>query len=298
VQQVSDATIFGTDIVVMGGVGHRISGAQHVSLNGDYHHLSGLGSVAIGDNLQSQYDRTVLLNASEHPLRADRDGQIKLQADGNVVLQFSPDMAISMVDSMGGWAHVSDKNIKTVLAGVSRTAILDKMRKLPIQYWVYKTQFEDRHLGHTAQDFSRLFHYGNSDKVIHTIDSDGVLLASVQALHQQFNGIVTDLDTYSDQYSSDVSRLQTYHVALDAMTDRLSGLELMSRQYMRVMDQLTEDYNAQRHLLAYLVRQMQFYELGIMLESIFHPNLLLGLLCFSVVFGGLIFVIYYRRVRR
>jgi hypothetical protein len=298
VQHVSDSTIMGKDIMVMGGSGHRISGAQHVSLNGDHHDLSGMGSVAIGDHLQSKHDNTVLLNASSQGLKSDHHGQIKLQADGNVVLQFSPDMAVSMVDSMGGWAHVSDKNIKTVLANVSRVSILNKMRQLPIQYWAYKTQFNVRHLGPTAQDFSRLFKYGNSDKVIHSIDSDGVLLASVQALHQQFNDMLTDLDTHSDQYDLDVSRSYVYEVALTDMSGRIAALDLKLKQYTHVMGQLSEDYGAQRHLMAYLVRQMQYYEIGMFLEDVFHPILLFVLLCFSVVFGGLIYVIYRWGARR
>jgi hypothetical protein len=36
-----------------------------------------------------------------------------------------------------------------------------------------------------AQDFARAFGLGDSDRRIHTVDADGVLMASVQALHER-----------------------------------------------------------------------------------------------------------------
>ncbi len=55
---------------------------------------------------------------------------------------------------------------------------------MPLSTWNYKAQDDSiRHMGPMAQDFRAAFGLGVSDKLIDTIDPDGVALAAIQGLH-------------------------------------------------------------------------------------------------------------------
>jgi hypothetical protein len=64
--------------------------------------------------------------------------------------------------------------------------ILRKVAELPIERWSYKTQDDSiQHIGPMAQDFHALFHVGEDDKTISTVDPGGVALAAIQELAKQ-----------------------------------------------------------------------------------------------------------------
>jgi hypothetical protein len=64
--------------------------------------------------------------------------------------------------------------------------VLDRLATLPLYTWRYKTEVSGAtHLGPTAQDFRAAFGLGDSERSITTIDADGVMLASLQALQQR-----------------------------------------------------------------------------------------------------------------
>jgi hypothetical protein len=297
VQHVSDSNIMGSNLFVMGGNRHDISGDDHVSLMGDDHVINGDKNIVIGHNIHSDYDNGVLLNTSRFPLKADRDAQFKLQSDGDIILQFSPDTALSMADSFGSWSHISDKHMKTVLGTVLSTDVLDKVRQLPIQYWEYKSQENVAHLGPTAQDFSRFFRYGNSDTLIHSIDSDGVLLSSIQALFYEMNDISSQLDVDNAQYSLDMHSL--YHVQSQMDTLQLGWpiLEAKLKRYTRVMEQLFLDYESQEHMLAYLETYSKKMEIRYFLRYLFLPIRLFFVLVLGVLLGVLIAYVRSRRAQ-
>jgi hypothetical protein len=79
----------------------------------------------------------------------------------------------------------SDRNLKENFVPVDVTGVLEKLAQVPISTWNYKSDSQTiRHLGPMAQDFAKAFGVGDSDRVIHTVDSGGVTMAAVQALHQ------------------------------------------------------------------------------------------------------------------
>ena len=127
----------------------------------------------------------MLINASNQALYSDRDGQVKIQAEGGVHIEFSPTFSISIDDMSGGWASISDERLKTDIVPVQYLSFLDKFKQLPIHYWVYKAQPLVQHIGPTAQDFKRIFDYGDSSTSIHSVDSDGVLLAAIKGVSQK-----------------------------------------------------------------------------------------------------------------
>ena len=84
-----------------------------------------------------------------------------------------------------GNIEFSDRNLKENFAPVDVTDVLQKLAQVRISTWNYKSDAETvRHIGPMAQDFAKAFGVGDSDRVIHNVDSGGVTMAAVQALHQ------------------------------------------------------------------------------------------------------------------
>ena len=90
------------------------------------------------------------------------------------------------LSNAGIWTNTSDVNRKHLFRTLSGEDVLTRLRSLPIRTWSYRVEDSSvRHLGPTAQDFRAAFGLGNDDKVIGTVDADGVALAGVQALERR-----------------------------------------------------------------------------------------------------------------
>lgn len=252
VHNVSNATINGERLMVLGGDGHQVMANDHVSLMGDRHIVQADRGVAIGSNIHIGHDDVVLINASDHSLSSDRPGQVKIQADGGVHIQFSDDMEISMADSMGSWAHLSDASMKMSKLEVDPIKILNKVRDLPIQYWVYKSQKNIQHIGPTAQDFYGAFNYGNSDKVIHSIDSDGVLLASIKGLSITLEEIKQRLINHQQNYTQHSLKIKEFLHRYQKLNSTLDEMEQNYARHFRLLDQFDSDFDAQQHMILYI----------------------------------------------
>ncbi len=86
---------------------------------------------------------------------------------------------------------------------------------MPIASWNYKAQDDSiRHMGPMAQDFHAAFGLGVSDKLVDTIDPDGVALAAIQGLH----ALVQEKDAVIAENKAEIDEL---HSQLAALTRRL-----------------------------------------------------------------------------
>ncbi len=81
------------------------------------------------------------------------------------------------------WNNASDRNLKSGFAPVDARAVLAKVAALPLQSWHYTNAPGTRHVGPMAQDFHAAFGLGADDKLIATVDADGVALAAIQGLN-------------------------------------------------------------------------------------------------------------------
>jgi len=86
----------------------------------------------------------------------------------------------------------SDRNAKEDFKPVNPREVLDKVARLPISEWQYKTTDKrasdgSRHIGPMAQDFREAFALGRDDKHITSVDADGVALAAIQGLNQKLD---------------------------------------------------------------------------------------------------------------
>jgi hypothetical protein len=103
----------------------------------------------------------------------------------------------------------SDRNAKEAFTPVNAREVLDKVSRLPITEWQYKTQAGARHLGPMAQDFHAAFDLGRDDRHITTVDEDGVALAAIQGLNEKLEAQARDKDQRIQQLENSVEALKT-----------------------------------------------------------------------------------------
>jgi len=64
--------------------------------------------------------------------------------------------------------------------------VLEKVASFPNSTWNYKAQVESiRHVCPMAQDLYDAFGLGIDERLINTIDADGIALAAIQGLYQE-----------------------------------------------------------------------------------------------------------------
>jgi hypothetical protein len=81
---------------------------------------------------------------------------------------------------------VSDRNLKHDLEPVDPESVLDRVSRMPITTWSYKSDDPSvRHMGMMAQDFYGEFGLGKTDKAFNPIDAHGVEMAAIQALYRR-----------------------------------------------------------------------------------------------------------------
>jgi hypothetical protein len=124
-----------------------------------------------------------------------------------------------LVAGSGSWSTLSDRNAKTGFAPVDGRDILERVMRLPLAAWSYKTQPASiRHVGPMAQDFYSIFGVGEGDGYISSVDADGVTLAAVQGLYQ----VARDQEA---QIRAQQRRIETMEADMAAQQSRLAALE-------------------------------------------------------------------------
>ena len=88
----------------------------------------------------------------------------------------------------------SDRNAKEQFKPVNARDVLDKVARLPISEWQYKTQADARHIGPMAQDLREAFALGHDERHIASVDADGVALAAIQGLNEKLEAEVKEKD--------------------------------------------------------------------------------------------------------
>jgi hypothetical protein len=93
---------------------------------------------------------------------------------------------VSLAPGGGAFIGFSDRNAKENFQPVDALEVLEKVARLPVTTWNYKSQAPSiRHLGPVAQDFKAAFAVGESETGITSTDADGVALAAIQGLNQK-----------------------------------------------------------------------------------------------------------------
>lgn len=108
---------------------------------------------------------------------------------------------LALWNSSGVLQGASSRELKSEFRQVPRDELLEKLARLEVMRWKYKSEGGDvSHIGPVAEDFRRLFRTGDSDKSIALIDEIGVALAGLQAViahlesqHQEIEKLRTEV---------------------------------------------------------------------------------------------------------
>ena len=128
-------------------------------------------------------------------------GEVEFQLDNNGDLEIA-----------GALTENSDVNSKQDIENIEHSAILEKVSELEIKKWSYKDAPDVRHIGPMAQDFHKAFGLGHTDTGIATLDTTGVALSSIKALHVELmatQATIAEKDQRIAELESRVDSIQT-----------------------------------------------------------------------------------------
>jgi hypothetical protein len=118
---------------------------------------------------------------------------------------------------------LSDRNAKTEFKPVDGSDILERISKLPITSWTFKSDPNHRHMGPTAQDFHAAFGLnGDDDTHISLSDSAGVSLAAIRELNKRLQRLNERLRVKDAQIAALERQVKTSNETFSA---RLAKLE-------------------------------------------------------------------------
>ena len=132
------------------------------------------GSFVWGDSTDAD-----MASASDNSVTFRAAGGYRLFSDSGLAL------GAQLPANATSWSALSDRNAKENFEPIDAEDILAKVVALPVTAWNYKADpAKRRYSGPVAQDFHAAFGLGN-DTSINTLDTDGVVLAAIQALNRK-----------------------------------------------------------------------------------------------------------------
>jgi hypothetical protein len=105
-------------------------------------------------------------------------------------------MGVTLFPGSGSWSVISDRNKKENISDVNYENILTGINDLRIRSWNYRSQDKYiRHIGPFAQDFYKIFGFGENAVSISNTDMDGVILSGIKALDKRMDVLEEKLET-------------------------------------------------------------------------------------------------------
>jgi len=219
------STISGGSANTTGGVGATVPGGFQNAAGGDYSFAAGrrakangLGSFVWADANDFDFVDTV---ANGFKVRATGGVRFVVGIDGNGAMTWS-----CLLGDGSAWACSSDRDVKENFEPLDQEDVLARVSRLPVLKWNAKgTDPRVKHVGPMAQDFAAAFALGDDDKLISTIDLDGVELAAIQGLdlkEKRTTSKLTELEAKNAALEASVEELRMEKRRLEA---RLSALE-------------------------------------------------------------------------
>jgi hypothetical protein len=194
------------------GLQNSASGNFSVAIGKNARTANRQGSVVLGDGCAGFSSDSVYPTANNQFI-ARGCGGIKLFTSQNL------GTGVEVAAGGGSWSSVSDRNVKDHFLAVDGEDVLRRLRAVPVSEWNYKTQDSSiRHMGPVAQDFRAAFGLGESERMINSVDIDGVNMAAIKALDAEVRAL-------KDQLASE--RAQNAYLArlLESISKRVTQVE-------------------------------------------------------------------------
>jgi hypothetical protein len=177
---------------ISGGYGNTADGSYSMIPGGASNHAAGDSSFAAGHRAKANnIGDFVWADSNDFDFTDSTDNRFRVRATGGVVFVVGIDGTgaatwTCTLTNNNSLACTSDRNMKENLEPVDSGDVLDKVSRLPILRWNAKGADPNvKHVGPMAQDFKAAFGLGDDEKLISTIDLDGVSLAAIQALKKR-----------------------------------------------------------------------------------------------------------------
>lgn len=218
-------TASGQGSAVVGGLRNSAAGYQAMVPGGVDNTAAGEQSLAAGLRAKANHVGTFVWAdsstytsdfassaANEFSVRATGGVRFVTAIDtdpNNATPDGTPTAGVTLPSGAGSWSTLSDRAAKRDFAPVNAQSLLNRLARLPVTTWNYKTQQRSiRHIGPTAQDFANAFHVGEDSRRIATVDADGVALAAIQALNARLERTNTRLATANAAHQRQIRQLR------------------------------------------------------------------------------------------
>ncbi len=215
----------GVASTIGGGLGNTItsSGRYATIPGGMSNRAKGAYSFAAGKGAKALYDgcfvwgdaSTIWQNVS-----CWGPNRVVFRSVGGFYIYTSVDLTTGMYLPGGGgsWNSLSDLNAKENVEPVNPLKVLDKLARMPVNTWNYKTQDASiRHMGPMAQDFYAAFGLGEGDTHIGTLDAEGVSMAVIKGLYMQNQDQARRIAELESQNAELMFRLQAIEVQIEEL---------------------------------------------------------------------------------
>jgi trimeric autotransporter adhesin len=187
----------GNASAIMGGADNKALSSYSTVLGGCSNSSSAAFSYSAGFRAKSNHFGSFVWGDSTNAdVASSAVNQFTVRASGGTRIFSNAALSAGVTLSAGGgsWSTISDSAAKENITPVDGVAILEKLSRLPLAEWNYKSQDKSvRHIGPMAQDFYREFGLGEDNLHINTLDPDGVALAAIQQLIIENKQLKSDL---------------------------------------------------------------------------------------------------------
>ncbi|WP_051664132.1 tail fiber domain-containing protein [Dyadobacter crusticola] len=202
----NDALALGSLSVATGmgsiAIGPSIARGSYSVAIGLVNSASGDFSTALGKNARTRHRGSFVISDASASFSSDSAysttiNQLTMRFSGGMRLFTDQQMTSGVTLAAGGgsWNVVSDKRKKENFNTFDAETILQKVAKMPVTTWNYKSQpTTTRHIGPMAQDFYAAFGLNGigSDTTINSSDIDGVNMAAIQALEKRTKALLEE----------------------------------------------------------------------------------------------------------
>ncbi len=219
----------------IGGGGGNIASKEYATVpGGNLNVAAGKYAFAAGRRAKAYRDGCFVWgDSTDNDVVCNATNQTVFRSSGGFIIytNASRSAGVFLSTGSGSWRSLSDRNMKENVVPVDGEAVLEKVARLPISTWNYKSQDDSiRHMGPMAQDFYAAFGLGEDDTHIGTIDADGVALAAIQGLYDRNKALEARVQTLERENTILRERVNDLEARLSALEDRASpGRDLEGR---------------------------------------------------------------------
>jgi hypothetical protein len=262
-----NASISGSNHLIVHGRGHY-SGSNHRHIGGGAPDILGQGNTVLGvQNVSMDSGRQISIGTSVLSSQNAYHDAIVIHAPGGVDI-VSNDIVLAHLPKNGGsWTHVSDQALKHKVFSIDPALILEKVSKLSIYEWHYNGQQYISHLGPMAQDFYQEFSLGGNERLIQSLDMDGVIFSSIQALGHRIYDMQSEYEMSVDKKSSVLGLMDALATLGSNLTSSGQDISIMDQQLSRRFLSMHEGELGQNKRIRDLSKRIEWIQQHVEIEQ-------------------------------